>query len=131
MFKKISFCAALIGATLCPPAIYAQQGEPIKRTLLQRGDFPGSNMATQLMLIEVVPNGFVARHTHPGGEVGYILDGEIEFTIGDAAPKVYKKGDTYMIPVKIPHSGKTGLAGAKLLGTFVVEKDQPIASPAP
>ena len=90
MVKSMSFCAALIAAALFAPAIHAQQGEPVKRTMLQNGDFPGSAMATQLMLIEIIPNGLVPRHTHPGGEVGYILDGEVEFTIGNAPPKTAK-----------------------------------------
>jgi quercetin dioxygenase-like cupin family protein len=118
-------------AGLCTPLSHAQQAEPIKRTMLEKGDFPGSATVTQLMLIEIIPNGLVARHTHPGGEVGYILDGEVEFTIGNAPPKTFKKGDAYMIPVKTPHVAKAGPAGAKLVGTFVVEKDQPLASPAP
>src|SRR5258708_34181890 len=57
MVKKLVFCAVLIAASFCGPVTYAQQPEPIKRTLLQKGDFPGDKMATQLMLLEVVPNG--------------------------------------------------------------------------
>jgi quercetin dioxygenase-like cupin family protein len=124
-------CSMLIAASFCASGPYAQQGEPIKRTLLQRGDFPGDKMATQLMLIEIVPNGVVARHTHPGGEVGYVLEGTIEFTMGEGPPKVFRQGDTYMIPVNTAHIAKAGPAGAKLVGTFVVEKDKPLASPAP
>jgi hypothetical protein len=47
------------------------------------------------MLIEIVPNGLVGRHLHPGGEVGYVLEGTIEFTIGEGPPKVFRQGDTY------------------------------------
>ncbi len=131
MLKNLVFCSMLITASFFAPVTYAQQPEPIKRTLLQNGDFPGDRMVTQLMLIEVIPNGLVARHTHPGGEVGYVLDGLIEFTIGEQPPKVFKQGDTYMIPVSTPHVAKAGPAGVKLMGTFVVEKDKPLASPAP
>jgi quercetin dioxygenase-like cupin family protein len=131
MARTISFCATLIAVTLCAPASFAQQGEPIKRTVLEKGDFPAPNMETQLMLIEIVPNAAVPRHTHPGGEVGYVLEGEVEFTVGNSAPKLYKKGESYMIPPKAPHTPKAGPAGVTLLGTFVVEKGQPIASPAP
>jgi quercetin dioxygenase-like cupin family protein len=131
MTRKLLLCTALLVATFCVPAVHAQQPEPIKRTTLQTGNFPGSNMNTLLVLVEVVPNAVVPRHTHPGGEVGYILEGSIEFTIGDQPPKTYNKGDTYIIPVSAPHVGKTGPAGAKLIGTFVVEKDKPLASPAP
>jgi quercetin dioxygenase-like cupin family protein len=73
-------------------------------------------MATQLMLIEVVLNGVVARHLHPAGEVGYVLEGTIEFTIGEAPPKVFRPGDTEMIPVSNAHVAKDGPTGAKLIG---------------
>jgi quercetin dioxygenase-like cupin family protein len=130
MLKWLVFCAAL-AAGLCGGAALAQQGEPIKRTELQRLDSPGDKMATLLMLIEIAPNALVPRHTHPGGEVGYVLDGTVEFDIAGQPAKTFKQGDTYRIPVSAPHTAKAGFNGAKLLGTFVVEKDKPIASPAP
>jgi quercetin dioxygenase-like cupin family protein len=114
-----------------PSPGYAQQPEPIKRTVVQRIDFPGDKMATILMIIEVVPNGVVARHNHPGAEIGYVIDGSFELTIGDQPPKMLKQGDTYLIPVSVPHSLKVGPNGVKLAGTFVVEKDKPLAAPAP
>ena len=130
MTRKL-FCAAIVMATLWAPATIAQQAEPIKRTILQTGAFPGDKMATMLVLVEVIPNATVARHTHPGGEVGYVLEGSIEFTIGEQPPKTFKQGETYQIPVSAPHLGKTGPGGVKLMATFVLEKDKPFATPAP
>ena len=130
MLRKLVFCAA-IAAGMCGTAALAQQGEPIKRTELQRLDSPGDRMATLLMLIEIAPNALVPRHTHPGGEVGYVLDGTVEFDVVGQAPKTFKQGETYKIPVSAPHTAKAGPSGVKLIGTFVVEKDKPIASPAP
>lgn len=83
-------------------------------------------MATQLMLIEWSSNGVAARHLHPAGEVGYVLEGTIEFTIGEAPPKVFRPGDTEMIPVSTAHVAKDGPTGAKLVG-----KTSPLASPVP
>jgi quercetin dioxygenase-like cupin family protein len=132
MVKKLVLCAAVFA--ICMGGLsagYSQQPDPIKRTIVQRVDFPGDAMATLLVMIEVLPNGFVARHTHPGAEVGYVLDGSLEFTIGNQPPKMFNKGDTYMIPVSVPHSAKAGPNGVKLVGTFVVEKDKPLASLSP
>src|SRR5437588_12333953 len=111
MSKKLLFGLAVITATLCVPPLHAQQPEPIKRTVLQSGNFPGTGMATLLVLVEVIPNATVARHTHPGGEVGYVLDGSIEFTIGEQPSKTFKQGDSYLIPVSVPHVAKAGPAG--------------------
>ena len=56
MSKQAVFCAAIVAACLCGPTIHAQQPEPIKRTVLQTGNFPGDKMTTLLVLVEVVPN---------------------------------------------------------------------------
>jgi quercetin dioxygenase-like cupin family protein len=132
MLKKLLLCAAIVAACVGgPSASYAQQPDPIKRTVVQRVDFPGDTMATLLVMIEVVPNGVVARHTHPGAEIGYIIDGAMDLVIGNQPPKTLKQGDTYMIPVGIPHSVIAGPGGAKLVATFVVDKEKPLASLAP
>jgi quercetin dioxygenase-like cupin family protein len=132
MFKKLILCAVIAATSaVAPSASYAQQPDPIKRTVVQKAEFPGSTMATLLVMIEVVPNGLAARHTHPGVETGYVIDGSMELAIGSQPPATFKQGDTYMIPATVPHSVKAGPAGVKLVATFVVEKDKPLASPAP
>jgi quercetin dioxygenase-like cupin family protein len=130
--KKLLLCTITLAACLGASAVQAQQpADPIKRTIVQRAEFPGDKMATLLVMIEIVPNGVVARHTHPGVEVGYVLDGSVEFSIEGQPPKLFRQGDTYMVPVTAPHVAKAGAGGVKLIGTFVVEKDKPLASPAP
>jgi quercetin dioxygenase-like cupin family protein len=98
---------------------------------VQKIDYPGDKMTTLLVPIEAVPTFLVAKHTHPGIETGMVLEGAVEFTIGDQPPKTFKTGETYMIPPSTPHTGKTGPNGTKPIGTFVVEKDKPLASPGP
>jgi quercetin dioxygenase-like cupin family protein len=132
MFKKLVLCAAIVATCVGgPSASYAQQPDPIKRTIVQRVDFPGDTMATLLVMIEVVPNGLVARHTHPGAEIGYVIDGAMDLVIGNQPPKTLKPGETYMIPVSVPHSVVAGPSGVKLVATFVVDKEKPLASLAP
>jgi quercetin dioxygenase-like cupin family protein len=132
MFKQLILCAAIAAACAGGPSTgHAQQPDPIKRTVVQKAEFPGDSMATLLVMIEVVPNGLAARHTHPGVETGYVIDGSMELAIGSQPAATFKQGDTYMIPVGVPHSVKAGSGGVKLVATFVVEKDKPLASPAP
>jgi quercetin dioxygenase-like cupin family protein len=129
MTKNLALCAAF-AASLCGAAL-AQQGELLKRTELQRIDYPGDKMITLLMLIEIAPNYLLPRHNHPGAEVGYVLSGTVVFDIAGEPPRLYKQGDTYRVPVMAPHTAKAGADGVKLIGTFVVEKDKPLASPVP
>jgi len=43
-------------------------------------------------------------HTHED-QGGFLLDGEIEPTIGDGE-HLYRKGDNYHVPENVPHSAK-------------------------
>jgi hypothetical protein len=48
--KKLMFCVAVAAVVTGVPAV-AQQPEPVKRTVLQKNDFPGDKMTTLLVLI--------------------------------------------------------------------------------
>lgn len=56
----------------------------------------------QLIFIEIEPIGKVAEHSH-GAQWGFVLEGEIELTIGGVT-KTYYKGDSYNIPDGVLHS---------------------------
>ena len=45
-----------------------------KLTILHRAEFPG-DYASVLVLIDVEPGEYVARHTHPGLEMTYLRRG--------------------------------------------------------
>ena len=81
--------------------------------------------------VEIVPSVMIGRHTHPGIESAYLLEGEIVLMIEGQADKTLKAGDSWQIPVGVAHDGKTGTTGAKLIVTYVVEKGKPLATPAP
>jgi quercetin dioxygenase-like cupin family protein len=82
-------------------------------------------------MVEVLANALVPRHTHPGIEVGYVLEGEADLVI-DGQPVLHlKAGGSFVIPANAPHSVKNGGNLAKVLSTFVIEKDKPLAAAAP
>jgi quercetin dioxygenase-like cupin family protein len=130
MVKKLMFCVAVAAVMAGAPAL-AQQPEPVKRTVLQKNDFPGDKMTTLVVLIEIAPNFVVAKHTHPGIETGYVQDGEVTVTYDGQPEKTFKTGDGYTNPAAVPHVAKAGPQGVKLIATFVVDKDKPLAAPAP
>lgn len=130
MVKKLMFCVAVAAVVAGVPAV-AQQPEPVKRTVLQKNDFPGDKMSTLLVMIEIAPNFLVAKHTHPGLETGYVTDGQITLTVDGQAEKTLKAGDSYTNPAAVPHIAKAGPQGVKLLATFIVDKDKPLTAPAP
>jgi len=108
----------------------AQQAPPIKRTPLQKFDVPGTNYETVIGLAEIAPNVSVGRHTHPGPESGYVLDGDFTLLIEGQAPLTLKAGDSYKVPSGAVHDARSGDKGAKVIATYVVEKGKPLASPA-
>ena len=130
MVKKLMFCVAVAAVMASAPAL-AQQPEPVKRTVLQKNDFPGDKMTTLLVLIEIAPNFVVARHTHPGIETGLVQDGQVTLTVDGQPEKTVKAGESYTNPAAVPHIAKAGPQGVKLIATFVVEKDKPLATAAP
>ena len=73
----------------------------------------------------------VARHTHPGIETAYFLEGGFELPVQGQPTRVVKPGDAVQIPPETPHAGgEPGTAKSRIPSTYVVEKGKPLASPA-
>lgn len=56
----------------------------------------------QIVFFDIEPIGEVSEHSH-GAQWGIVLEGEMQLTIG-GRKKIYRKGDSYYIPDKVPHS---------------------------
>jgi len=135
MFKQAMVCALLATVGMIG-LLDAQQPAappmaPIKRTLLQRVDVPGSNYETVTGIAEIIPNVNVGRHTHPGPETGYVLEGELTLLVDGKPSQSLKAGDSYQVPPVAVHDARSGDKGAKIMAVYVVEKGKPLASPAP
>jgi quercetin dioxygenase-like cupin family protein len=129
---------AALAAFAVGGAAYAQnqmapvaQTTGIKRIPLQKFDVPPGERETVTAIAEIAPNTDVARHTHPGPEVDYVLEGDLTLTIEGQPPRAMKAGDSSYIPANTPHAARSGPNGAKVLATYIVEKGKPLASPAP
>lgn len=135
MFKITCMTCALVGALAWTSPIVAQQNAAppapsIKRIPLQRFDVPGTPYETVIGIAEIAANVAIGRHTHPGPESGYVLQGGFELLVDGEAPRQVKAGDSYKVPPRVVHDAKSGPEGAKVIATYVVEKGQPLASPA-
>jgi quercetin dioxygenase-like cupin family protein len=107
-----------------------QQAPTIKRTPLQKFDVPGTNYETVIGMAEIVPNVNIGRHTHPGPESGFMLEGDMTLLVDGQSPLEVKAGQSYKVPPGAVHDARTGARGAKVIATYVVEKGKPLASPA-
>jgi quercetin dioxygenase-like cupin family protein len=102
----------------------------IKRTPLQDIDFPaGYHIVT--VIAEIAPNVTAGRHTHPGVDTGYVLDGTGTLIVEGKPDQALKAGDSYAVPAGIPHDVKSGPNGFKIMAAYIVEKGKAVATPAP
>ena len=68
-------------------------------------------------------------HIHPGEEVGYIIEGQVEMRVQGRPTIVLNPGDGFLIPPRTPHNARDiGPATGKMLSTYIVETGQPIAT---
>jgi quercetin dioxygenase-like cupin family protein len=130
MIVRIVFSAAVAVMAMTSIAA-AQQPETIKRTLLQKFDVPGSNYETVIGLADIMPNANIGRHTHPGIEGGYLIEGDLVIMVEGQQPKSYNAGGSWQLPPGAVHDAKAGPGGAKVIVSYVVEKGKPLATPAP
>ncbi|WP_108645189.1 cupin domain-containing protein [Polynucleobacter rarus] len=70
------------------------------------------------------------RHTHPGEEIGYVMEGQLEIKIDGKPSQIIQAGQTFFIPNGLVHDGiNTNSGSTKVLATYVVEKGKPVATP--
>lgn len=102
----------------------------LKRTLIKQTDGPVDGYVTVEMKVEIEPGAAVARHTHPGIESSYVVEGGVELLVDGESGRTLSPGEGFQVPPGVPHSAKNGPTKTVLAGTYVVQKDKPLASPA-
>lgn len=107
----------------------AQTG--FKRTIVQQSDLPSvPGREVVQAIVEVQPGAESGRHTHPGEEIMYVLEGTIQLEIQGKPAVAKKAGDAHTLPPGIVHNAKnTAGSVAKVLGTYIIEKGKAVATP--
>jgi quercetin dioxygenase-like cupin family protein len=103
----------------------------IRRTVLTKADVSVEGREAVVARVELEPGAVAGRHSHPGDEISYVLEGEGELLTDGEAPRKVKAGEAFVIPAGKVHDAKnTGSGTIRLIGTYVVEKGKPLAIPA-
>lgn len=119
-----AFLFAVSGAVLA-------QGAGIKRTVVTKSDVAAPGHEAVVARVELEPGAVAGRHTHPGDEISYVLEGEGELLIDGEDPRRVKAGEAFVIPAgKVHDARNVGGTVMKLVGVYVVEKGKPLAMPA-
>jgi quercetin dioxygenase-like cupin family protein len=128
-FAACALCAA--GGFLAAGADAETAATPgLKRTLIKQTDGPADGYVTVEMRVDIEPNAVVARHTHPGIESSYLVEGGFDLTVDGEGTRTLAAGEGFQVSPRVPHSGKNGSAKSIFAATYVVEKGKPLASPA-
>ena len=122
------FAVAAAGLIGVQPLNAQQPG--FKRVELQRSDLSVAGREAVVARADFDPDGIVGRHTHPGIESAYVMDGELVVKIDGQPDKAVKPGDSWQVPSGAVHDAISGAKGAKVIVTYVVEKGKPLATPA-
>jgi quercetin dioxygenase-like cupin family protein len=135
-FAGFASCA-ICGLTGFIATEASAQGAPsattpgVTRKILSQMEGPVPGYVTINAEAELEPAVMVARHTHPGIESGYILEGGLDLLVEGQPTRTLKPGDGFQVPPETPHAGgKNGDKKTRIAITYVVEKGKPLASPA-
>lgn len=124
---RIMTVAALIVASLAVLHATQAQQAATKRTDLQRHDLSVPGREAIQVIVEIAPGMTAPRHTHPGEEIIYVLEGSLEYQVEGKPPVTLKAGDVLFIPAGTIHSAKNvGTGRGAELATYVVEKGKPL-----
>ncbi len=117
--------------TLAAGAIFAQ-ASGLTRTMVGKADVSVPGREAVIARVEVAPGAKAGRHTHPGDEISYVMEGEATLLVDGQPPKQVKAGESFVVPAGVVHDAhNNGTTPIKLVGVYVVEKGKPLASPAP
>jgi quercetin dioxygenase-like cupin family protein len=98
-----------------------------KRTDLQRHDLSASGREVVQVRVDFDPGYVSPRHTHPGEEIVYVLEGTLEYQIEGQPTVTVKPGNVLFVPAGAIHSAKNvGTSNGAELATYVVEKGKPL-----
>ena len=127
---RIFAAAAVALAGAFAPHIALAQWPGITRTDLMRDDLSTPGREVIQALVKFAPGASAPRHSHPGEELVYVVEGEFEYQLDGRPPVIVKAGEVLFIPAGTPHAVKNvGSGTAAELATYLVEKGKTLLVP--
>ncbi len=97
------------------------------RTDLQRQDLSVPGREVVQSRVDIDPEAPLVKHTHPGEEIIYVLEGSLEYQIEGQPPMTFNAGDALTVSAGAVHAVRNvGSGNAAVLATDVVEKGKPL-----
>ena len=121
--------AAVVVVVGCGAALQVARAQQpgVTRTDLQRHDLSVPGREVIQVRVELAPGVTFPRHSHPGEEIIYVLEGSLEYQVDGKPPVTLKAGEVLLIPAGTIHAAKNaGSANGAELATYIVEKGKPL-----
>ena len=129
---RIIAVAALLATTSLP--LHAGQSDEaclgnVGRTHLMKEDLSVPGREVIQVRVDIPPGVVAARHNHPGEELVYVIEGELEYRLDGRPPVTVKAGEVLFIPYGTHHEVKNvGNTNAVELATYITEKGKPLVA---
>jgi quercetin dioxygenase-like cupin family protein len=126
MTRMMAVAVLIAGSGLAAPVTEAQQ-PGITRSDVVRHDLGVPGREVIQVRVDFAPGVAFGRHSHPGAEVAYVLEGTLEYQLDGEPPVKLKAGEALFIPAGTIHAAKNvGTGNAAELATYIVEKGKPL-----
>ena len=131
MFRLAAVASVCLVSSLFASAASAQTTEP-HRVVLKTADLTGTDKEIIIAVLEVPPGSTIARHSHPGEEAVYVLEGA-RLQMPDGKEIDRPPGQAGVNVRDVPHAGYkvVGDKTLKLLTVHIVDKGKPMTVPVP
>jgi quercetin dioxygenase-like cupin family protein len=124
--RTIAVAVLMVAGGLALHAAQVQQ-PGIKRTDLLRHDLSVPGREVVQVRVDFAPGVAFGRHSHPGEEIAYVLEGSLEYQFDGKPPVTLKAGEALFIPAGTVHAAKNvGSGNGAELATYIVEKGKPL-----
>ena len=119
--------ALIVGTGVASLHVAGAQQPGIRRTDLQRHDLAVPGREVIQVRVELDSGVEFGRHSHPGEEIVYVLEGALEYAVEGKPPVTLKAGGVLFIPAGTIHAARNvGKVNGAELATYIVEKGKPL-----
>jgi quercetin dioxygenase-like cupin family protein len=129
--RILAVAVLIVGSGLAVNVAQSQQ-PGVTRTDLLRHDLSVPGREVIQVRVDFAPGVAFPPHSHPGEEIAYVIEGELEYQVEGRPPVTLKTGEALFIPAGTIHSAKNvGSSNAAELATYLVEKGKPLVAFGP
>jgi quercetin dioxygenase-like cupin family protein len=123
--RMVVAAVLIVGSAL---ALHVTQAQPaITRTDVARHDLEIPGREVIQVRVDFARGAAFGKHSHPGAEIAYVLEGTLEYQLENKPPVTLQTGEALFIPAGTIHAAKNvGTGNAAELATYVVEKGKPL-----